>query len=161
MGNGKARVTLLTLLVLIFLIPISQVAPAQELRAGAKLIGTSPFLFAEAKFWIFAVDVGIGPSSADQTDSYSGYEPSPVVYSFTGKVYPIEIMNFSPYLGFSSKHSTHFIRSNYLGGIEFDFPSERLPVSAFTGAGIDFTEAEGFVGLGWHLGVKYTFSFHN
>lgn len=130
-----------------------------RIKRGTKFVGTSPFLFAEAQFWVLAVEVGAGLSSMDMEDSNYG-EPSPVDFSLAGKLYPIKVMNFSPYLGLSTHYSSNgkYKQSRTFGRVEFDFPGGGLPLSAFAGGGMAFAEAEG-AGFGWHLGVKYNFSF--
>lgn len=157
MNPSKAKVILLTLFIFTLLFPCSQITSGQEISGGAKLIGTSPFLFAEAKFWLLSVEVGAGLSPMD-TEDPNYEEPSPIDFSLAGKLYPIKIMNFSPYLGLSTHYSSSgtYSQSRTFGGVEFDFPGGGLPLSAFAGGGMAFTEAEG-AGLGWHLGVKYTF----
>lgn len=156
-GKGKSLI-LVTLLFLSLLLIFSQSTNCQELSGGAKLVGTSPFLFAEAKFWVLSVEVGAGLT--DTANSNYGYEPGPVDFSLAGKLYPIKVMNFSPYLGYSTRYSSNgtYKQSRTYGGVELDFPGGGLPLSAFAGGGLAFTEAEG-AGFGWHLGVKYTFSF--
>ncbi|GEM_PF-6547479 len=123
-----------------------------------KLVGTTPFVFAEAKLWILALEIGVGPGFSETSSapfSFSGID-----LSLSGKIYPIEIMNFSPYLGFANTSSNGaYNQSRMFGGVEFDFPGESMPLSAFAGGGLVFTEAEGAAGLGWHLGVKYRFGF--
>ncbi|MFB6291482.1 MAG: hypothetical protein ABEJ25_07155 [Candidatus Bipolaricaulia bacterium] len=158
MKPSKTKVILLTLLVFTLLFTCSGMTSGQELSGGAKIVGTSPFVFAEAQFWVLAVEVGAGLSFTDTANS--GEETNPVDFSLAGKLYPVKIMNFSPYLGLSTHYSSNGLwkQSRTFGGVEFDFPGQGVPLSVFAGGGLAFTEAES-AGFGWHLGFKYTFSF--
>ena len=156
MKNKKA--ILFGLLIVLLLLPYSQVAVGQEFSGGAKLVDTSPFVFTEARFGIIAVELGAGLVSPD--DVPAGYEESNIEISLAGKIYPLKMRNLSPYLGASTHYSTNgtFTQSRTFGGVQFDFPGGGAPISAFAGADIVFTETGG-EGYGWHFGVKYKFSF--
>lgn len=136
--NSRSKGIVLTLLILIFLIPFSQVTTSQQLGEGAKLAGNTPFVFAEAKFWILAVDLGVGLSSTEATDSNYGNEPSPIDFSLARKLYPIKIMNLGPYMVYLSRFFSNgnYKQSRTFGGAEFDFPGEGLPISAFAGSNL-------------------------
>ena len=159
MNKAKVKLLLLILLVLALFISYFQVTLSQELNAGAKLIGTSPVVFAEAKLWIFSLELGVGPNLSADT-SVSPYDNSGINYSLSGKIYPISIVDLSPYVGFTNLFSGDvYKQSDIFAGLEYDFSSGSIPLSAFAGGGIKFTEFEGYAGFGWHLGVKYCFSF--
>ena len=159
METYKLQVALLALLVMAFIFPLSQITSGQELSGGAKLVGTTPFLFTEAKFWILAAEVGVGLSNSDTAPSE--YEESSIDFSLTGKAYPIQFNTLSPYLGFSSIFSSngYFKQSRTFGGVEFDFSEGGIPFSVFGGADYITKVGEGSAGFGWHLGVKYSFLF--
>ena len=159
MESRSAKSIVFILLVFTFLLPLSQVTGAQELGGGAKLVGSSPFLFAEAKFWLLAVEIGVGLSGTDSAPV--GYEESSIDYSLAGKVYPFQFANFSPYLGMSSIFSSsgYLSQSRTFAGVEFDLSERGVPLSVFGGGGLVSFIGSGDSGLGWHLGVKYKFSF--
>ena len=100
MKNYKLKAALLILLLFTSFIPFSQITSGQELSGGAKLVDTTPFLFAEAKLWILSVELGAGLGSSNSTPQ--GYDTGPLAISLAGKVYPIEITNLSPYFGLNS-----------------------------------------------------------
>lgn len=158
MKPTKMKVILLTLFVFALLLPCSSTMIGQEFSAGAKLVRATPFVFAEARFWLFSVQVGAGFSSQAGEDPANGYQESPVEVSLGGKAYPIQLMNLSSYVGFSTSYSGNgrYNQSRTFGGAEFSFRNLGLPLTAFAGGDLIFTEREGIVS-GWHLGVKYTF----
>lgn len=82
--NLKIAILVLLLVALLFL--VAQSTSGQELSGGAKIVGTSPFVFAEAKLWIESVEIGAGLASNDSGDSEYGYETGPIDFSIVGKV---------------------------------------------------------------------------
>ncbi|MBS3813095.1 hypothetical protein KGY64_04645 [Candidatus Bipolaricaulota bacterium] len=156
----KTKVSLIALLLsllLVFLLAGSQSTYAQELGLVGKLVGSTPFVFAEAKIWILAAEIGLGPNLSSETPS--GYERSPVDISASIKAHPITLLNLSPYFGVGNTFSLGtYSQSSFFGGVEFDLPGGILPLSVFAGGGVLFTETEGVNFPGWHLGVKYEFA---
>ncbi|MBS3788782.1 hypothetical protein KGY79_11365, partial [Candidatus Bipolaricaulota bacterium] len=153
MKSSRFRLILLIIFTVVLLGSVPHTISAQELGAGAKLVGTTPFIFAEAKLWIFAAEVGVGPNMAESAPT--GYEKEPYNLSLGVKIYPIEIAGFSPYLGSENWFSLYYKQTRTFAGIEFNFPSEGVPLSIFGGGDYVLTEAEG-ASFGWHLGIKYT-----
>jgi len=151
------KITLFALLLLAFLIPNSQATSGQKLSGGTKLVGTTPFVFAEAKLWLIAIQLGVGPNFSSPTNP--AYDDKPFYLSMTGKFYPFRIMNLSPYIGLSNRFSLRFRQSRLFSGVEFSLPSRNSPFLAFMGADYITVTEDGSGGFGWHLGVKYTFSF--
>ena len=156
MKDKIGRTAIVILVISAFLLPCSYLSSAQQFGAGAKLVGTTPYLFTEAKLWIFSVELGAGISSSDSTPT--GYENTPIDIGMAAKVYPIEVMNLSPYLGASFQYSTNGLhkQSRTFMGAEFDLPGQGIPLSAFGGGGYAFAMTEGAT-MTWHLGVRYRF----
>ena len=169
MENYKLKAVLLIFILFASFIPFSQITSSQELSGGVKLVDTTPFLFAEAKLWILSIELGAGLGSSNSASQ--GYDTGPIDFSLGGKVYPIELTNLSPYFGFNSIFSlpsnqgpdtVYGIMINSMrtfAGVEFDLGNGDIPLSAFGGGDYITTLTEGSAGFGWHLGVKYTFSF--
>lgn len=94
-------------------ISFSQVVAAQEFSGGAKLVGTTPFIFAEAKLWVLALEISMEHNLSKTETEY--YQEKPYTLSLDGKIYPIEIAGFSPYLGMEIWFSTHYKQSRTSG----------------------------------------------
>lgn len=81
MKSNRLQLLLLMILTIALLGTLTHTISAQEFSAGAKLVGTSPFLFAEAKLWILSLELGAGLASNDSGDPEYGYETGPIDFS--------------------------------------------------------------------------------
>ncbi|MFP4588813.1 MAG: hypothetical protein ACOCZX_06030 [Candidatus Bipolaricaulota bacterium] len=158
MPNRKIKLVVLAAILSCFLFGSALPISAQEFGAGGKLVGTSPYIFSEAKVWIFAAELAVG---LDNSNPYSGeHREGSLLFSVAGKVYPLEVMGLSPYLGFANQFSDQgYERSRAFGGLEFEIPIGFLPLSAFAGGDFVSTAEGGFEGWLSHVGIKYRFSF--